>query len=147
LLQLLGRRKPLSTTAKLERTARGERCPHNKICRATDGTRARQRGTSMTMQKLAPAASGRNSGGEISWEQIQGITHGRMGRVMSICPLCSEHRRKHNRHSKVLAVTQLEPDFAVYYCNHCEAQGYARPDSPGRIIDFAEQQRLRNEAQ
>jgi hypothetical protein len=50
------------------------------------------------------------------------------------------------RHHKVLAVTLLEPEFAVYYCNHCETQGYCRPDSPSRIVDWIQQQRLRDRA-
>src|SRR5262249_31450273 len=84
----------------------------------------------------------------ISWNAIEAITRGRLGRTMAMCPLCSESRRTpQKRHSKVLAVTLLEPDFAVYYCNHCEAQGYCRPDRPWRVIvDIKEQQRRRQEA-
>jgi hypothetical protein len=66
---------------------------------------------------------------------------------MATCPLCSGSRRTpQKRHSKVLAVTLIEPEFAVYYCNHCEAQGYCRPDTPSRVIDLAEQERRRDEA-
>src|SRR5262249_14217801 len=50
------------------------------------------------------------------------------------------------RHNKVLAVNLLEPDFAVFFCNHCEAQGYSRPDTPSRVVDLAGQQRRRDEA-
>src|SRR6516162_11409983 len=83
----------------------------------------------------------------ISWAEIDGITRGRLGRTMAICPLCSGGRRTpQKRHSKVLAVTPIEPEFAVYYCNHCEAQGYCRPDTPSRVIDTAQQQRRREEA-
>ena len=83
----------------------------------------------------------------ISWADIEGITRGRLGRTMATCPLCSERRRTpQKRHSKVLAVTLIEPEFAVYYCNHCEAQGYCRPDMASRVVDLAEQQRRREEA-
>ena len=83
----------------------------------------------------------------ISWNSIEGITRGRLGRTMAMCPLCSEGRRTpQKRHSKVLAVTLIEPEFAVYYCNHCEARGYCRPDTPSRVVDLAEQQRRRDEA-
>jgi hypothetical protein len=69
----------------------------------------------------------------ISRNDIEGITHGRLGRTMAMCPLCSGTRRTpQKRHSKVLAVTLIEPEFAVYHCNHCEAQGYCRPDTPPR---------------
>jgi hypothetical protein len=83
----------------------------------------------------------------ISWEAIQRITQGRLGRAMAICPLCSETRRtQQKRRSKVLAVTLFEPEFAVYYCNHCEAQGHCRPDFTSRVVDLAEQQRRRDDA-
>jgi hypothetical protein len=82
----------------------------------------------------------------ISWESIERITHGRLGRIMAVCPLCSDNRRTpQKRHSKVLAVTLLEPEFAVYYCNHCDASGYSRPDAPRRVVDVAEQQRRQDE--
>jgi len=84
---------------------------------------------------------------QISWDAIEAITHGRLGRTMATCPLCSETRRTpQKRHNKVLAVELLEPDFAVFFCNHCEAQGYCRLDRPARVIDLAEQQRRRDEA-
>ena len=83
----------------------------------------------------------------ISWEAIRRITQGRLGRAMAACPLCSENRRTpQKRQSKVLAVTLLDPEFAVYYCNHCEAQGHCRPDFSSRVVDFAEQKGRRNEA-
>src|SRR6516165_11397176 len=85
---------------------------------------------------------------QIPWDVIESITHGRIGRTMATCPLCSEGRRTpQKRHSKVLAVTLIEPEFAVYYCNHCEAHGYCRPDTPtSRVVDLAEQERRREEA-
>jgi putative DNA primase/helicase len=83
----------------------------------------------------------------ISWNAIESIARGRLGRTMAMCPLCSESRRTPQKcHSKVLAVTLIEPEFAVYYCNHCDAQGYCRPDTPSRVIDLAEQQRRLGEA-
>jgi putative DNA primase/helicase len=83
----------------------------------------------------------------ISWNAIEAVTRGRLGRTMSMCPLCSESRRTpQKRHSKVLAITLIEPEFAVYYCNHCEAHGYCRPDTPSRVVDLAEQQRRREHA-
>jgi putative DNA primase/helicase len=84
---------------------------------------------------------------QISWETIERITQGRLGRTMATCPLCSEHRRTaQKRHNKVLAVNLLEPEFAVYYCNHCGEHGYCHPDAPRRVVDLAEQQRRRDEA-
>jgi len=84
---------------------------------------------------------------QISWDAIEAITHGRLGRTMATCPLCSETRRTpQKRHNKVLAVNLLELDFAVFFCNHCEAQGYSRPDTPSRVVDLVEQQRRRDEA-
>jgi len=84
---------------------------------------------------------------QISWDAIEAITHGRLGRTMATCPLCSETRRTpQKRHNKVLAVNLLEPDFAVFFCNHCEAEGNCRLDRPARVIDLAEQQRRREAA-
>ena len=96
------------------------------------------------MRELLHSRCGVNA---ISWAEIDGITRGRLGRTMAICPLCSGGRRTpQKRHSKVLAVTPIEPEFAVFYCNHCEAQGYCRPDAPSRVVDLAERQRRRDEA-
>jgi hypothetical protein len=30
---------------------------------------------------------------QIAWDDIESIMHGRLGRTMAICPLCSESRR------------------------------------------------------
>jgi putative DNA primase/helicase len=85
--------------------------------------------------------------GTLAWADIESITNGKLGRTMAACPLCSDGRRTaQKRHSKVLAVNLVEPEFAVYYCNHCEAQGYCRPQPRSRVIDLAEQQRRREEA-
>jgi hypothetical protein len=82
----------------------------------------------------------------VSWNDIERITGGRFGRTMAVCPLCSEQRRTiQKRRSKVLAINRTEPDFAVYFCNHCEAQGYVRPDTPGHVVDLVERQRRRGE--
>ena len=84
---------------------------------------------------------------ELSWADVERITQGKLGRKMALCPICSDQRRTaQKRHSKVLAVTLLEPEFAVFYCNHCEAQGHCRPDTPHRIANPVEQQRRRQEA-
>jgi hypothetical protein len=83
----------------------------------------------------------------IPWSTIEYITHGRLGRTMAVCPLCSADRRTpQKRKSRVLAIKLLEPDFAVYCCNHCEANGYAHPDKPSRIIDLVEKKQRREEA-
>jgi putative DNA primase/helicase len=83
----------------------------------------------------------------ISWQATQRITDGCLGRAMATCPLCSDSRSTaQKRQSKVLAVTLFDPEFAVYYCNHCEAQGYCRPDFSSRVVDLAEQQRRRDKA-
>jgi hypothetical protein len=66
---------------------------------------------------------------------------------MATCPACSHTRRTTNkRHHKVLAVTLLEPEFAVYYCNHCETQGYCRPDNPSRVINIVQRQHLQEQS-
>jgi Toprim domain len=86
---------------------------------------------------------------DVDWEWIDRITQGRLGRTMATCPVCSDTRRTTlKRKSKVLAVTLREPDFAVYYCNHCELSGYAHSDRPGRhrVIDFVEIKRRQAEA-
>lgn len=83
----------------------------------------------------------------MQWTDAERITRGRFGRTMATCPLCSDQRRTPaNRHNKCLAVTLIEPEFAVYYCNHCEAKGYVRPDTPSRVVDLAERQRRHDEA-
>lgn len=84
---------------------------------------------------------------ELNWYHVEQITNGRLGRTIAICPLCSEYRRTpQKRRSPVLAVNRTEPDFAVYYCNHCQANGYCRPHTPGRVVDLAERQRRQEEA-
>jgi hypothetical protein len=86
-------------------------------------------------------------GSAISWATITNITRGRLGRTMAVCPLCSADRRTlQKRNSKVLAINILEPEFAVYYCNHCGESGYAHPDKPFRVVDLAEQKRRRERA-
>jgi hypothetical protein len=83
----------------------------------------------------------------ITWEVLEAITQGRFGRTMAVCPLCSAGRHSpQKRTSKVLAVNLLEPEFAVYFCNHCGESGYSHPDAPRRVVDLAEQQRRRDEA-
>jgi hypothetical protein len=83
----------------------------------------------------------------IPWYTIEEITRGKIGRHYAICPLCSADRRTvQKRRSKVLAVDLREPEYAVYFCNHCEASGFSRPDTRSRVIDFAERQRRREEA-
>jgi len=85
-------------------------------------------------------------GESISWETVEEVTRGHLGRVMTTCPLCSEHRRAHNRRSKVLAVNLIEPEFAVYFCNHCGESGFVHPDKPSRPINPIERQCLLDEA-
>src|SRR5262249_35585435 len=36
--------------------------------------------------------------------------------------------------------------FAIFSCLHCGISGHVRPDTPSRVIDFAERQRRRDEA-
>ena len=93
------------------------------------------------MSYLADRGAGRKS--YLDWDTIEKITRGRLGRVMAVCPLCSHGRgTAHKRNSKVLAVNLIEPEFALYFCNHCEASGFSNPDKPSRPIDVAERQRL-----
>jgi hypothetical protein len=83
----------------------------------------------------------------IPWTTIEHITHGHFGRTMAVCPLCSAHRRTpQKRTSKVLAINLIEPEFAVFYCNHCGESGYSHPDKPSRIIDIAERKRRHDQA-
>jgi Toprim domain len=66
---------------------------------------------------------------------------------MATCPACSEARRSsQKRRSKVLAVNLIEPEFAVYYCNHCEAKGFSYPERRSSVIDQEELRRRRDEA-
>jgi putative DNA primase/helicase len=82
----------------------------------------------------------------ISWGTVERITGGKFGRVMATCPLCSEKRRTpQKRKSKVLAVNRLEAEFAVYFCNHCDASGYAHPESRSPIINLAERERRQDQ--
>jgi len=83
----------------------------------------------------------------ISWDAVEQITHGRLGRTMAICPACSEARRtSQKRKSKVLAVNLIEPEFAVFFCNHCEAKGFSYPERRSHVVDQGEMQRRRDEA-
>src|SRR5437764_13212525 len=67
----------------------------------------------LNVKHLAHAAGGRNSASALSWDEVQRLTSGRLGRTMALCPLCSDLRRTaQKRRSEVLAVTLLEPDFA-----------------------------------
>ena len=83
----------------------------------------------------------------ISWEIVEQVSQGKLGRVMAPCPLCSAGRRSaKNCTRKVLAVTLKEPEFAIFYCNHCGASGYVYPETRSRPIDPTELQRRREEA-
>lgn len=84
----------------------------------------------------------------ISWSDVERITRGRLGRSMAVCPLCSADRRTpQKRNSKVLAVKLLEPNFAVWFCNHCGANGFSYPENRERIVDIVERQRPQAEAE
>jgi Toprim domain len=84
----------------------------------------------------------------IGWHLVERITQGRLGRTLATCPLCSSKRRSlQHRRAKVLAVNLVEPDFAIYFCNHCAMSGHSRPDTPGRIVNLAEQSKRRQEAE
>ena len=76
---------------------------------------------------------------QISWQIVEQIAQGKLGRVMAACPMCSAQRRTaKKRTSKVLAVALVEPEFAVYYCNHCGANGYVHPDTRSKPVDHTE---------
>jgi putative DNA primase/helicase len=51
------------------------------------------------------------------------------------------------RSAKVLAVDLIEPEFAVYFCDHCESNGYCRPRTPSRLVNLAERHRYRQQAE
>jgi putative DNA primase/helicase len=85
---------------------------------------------------------------ELTWNEVEDITRGRLGETRAVCPFCSSGRRTAlKRKSKVLAVNLREPDFAVFHCHNCDASGYCRPDatSSSRVIDFAERRRRREQ--
>jgi hypothetical protein len=85
---------------------------------------------------------------ELTWNEIEDITRGRFGETRAVCPLCSAGRRTaQKRKDKVLSVNLREPDFAVYHCHNCDAQGYCRPDgASSRVVDLAERRRRREQA-
>ena len=84
---------------------------------------------------------------QISWEIVEQIAQGKLGRVMAACPICSAQRRTaKKRTSKELAVALVEPEFAVYYCNHCGANGYVYPDTRTKPVDHTELQHRRKQA-
>ena len=84
---------------------------------------------------------------QISWEIVEQIAEGKLGRVMAACPICSAQRRTaKKRTSKVLAVALVEPEFAVYCCNHCGANGYVHPDTRSKPVDHTELQHRRERA-
>ena len=83
----------------------------------------------------------------IAWADVERLTRNQLGRtIRSTCPICSEHRSPANRRARCFAVRLKDPDFAIFNCLNCGISGHVRPDTPSRVIDFAEQQRLRNEA-
>ena len=72
---------------------------------------------------------------------------GQIGRtVRSVCPFCSHTRKRANQSKKVFAVQLKDPEFAIYNCAHCGESGYLHPVTPSRVIDFAEVQRRKAEA-
>jgi putative DNA primase/helicase len=85
----------------------------------------------------------------LTWNEVEDITRGRFGETSAVCPFCSAGRRTAlKRKHKVLSVKLVEPDFAIFHCNHCEASGYCRPDRASRsVVDLAEQRRRREEAE
>src|SRR6266487_2170700 len=83
----------------------------------------------------------------IAWADVERLTRNQLGRtIRSTCPICSEHRSPANRRARCFAVRLKDPDFAIFNCLNCGISCHVRPDTPARVIDFAEQQRLRNEA-
>ena len=82
----------------------------------------------------------------LTWDFVQQATQGRLGRIVVVCPMCSEQRRAHNRRLKVLALTLVEQKLCLFYCNHCLQSGFVSDDKSSRPIDFAEQQRRREQA-
>jgi Toprim domain len=111
------------------------------------GTESSSPSSVTIVSSTAPRPHRRAGQIQISWGAVECITQGRLGRIMTTCPLCSSLRSTvQKRSAKVLAIYLIEPEFAVYFCNHCQTQGYSRPDTPSRIIDLAEQQRQREQA-
>jgi hypothetical protein len=60
----------------------------------------------------------------ITFNQILDITHDRYGIIDSVCPLCSHLRKPAKQRLKALRVYRDAPDFARFYCAHCEAKGW-----------------------
>jgi hypothetical protein len=84
----------------------------------------------------------------LTWADVERITGGRPGRtITSTCPVCSHRRKRHNQTKKVFAVKLVEPDFAIFHCAHCGEGGYVHPEGSGQVVDLAERQRQREEAQ
>jgi putative DNA primase/helicase len=67
---------------------------------------------------------------------------------MAVCPMCSAKRSTPaKRQSKVLAINRTDLEFAVYYCNHCDANGFIHPEKRHQVIDLAERKRRQAEAE
>ncbi|HEY5129288.1 MAG TPA: hypothetical protein VIJ35_18720, partial [Bradyrhizobium sp.] len=62
--------------------------------------------------------------GDLSFDQIIGITGDRYGAIDSPCPLCSHLRKPAKQRLKVFRVYRDAPDFARFHCAHCEAKGW-----------------------
>src|SRR5262249_15048663 len=98
------------------------------------------------MSDLAHRAAARNSGVELSWDDAERITQGRIGAtVQARCPLCSDFRSTRlKQRSKCLGVQRRSEDYAVFNCLNCGAHGNVFRDARAPVIDFAERQRQRD---
>lgn len=67
----------------------------------------------------------------ITFEELEAITEGKMGRFDSPCPQCSHLRKPHNRNKRTFRVWRLEPAFATFNCVRCGCRGSARLQQGG----------------
>jgi hypothetical protein len=84
----------------------------------------------------------------LTWADIEHITQGQLGRnIISTCPFCSSSRKRHNQKKKIFAVKLVDPDFAIFHCAHCGEGGYVHPERTAQVIDLAERQKRREDAE
>jgi hypothetical protein len=84
----------------------------------------------------------------LTWTDVETITRGQLGRtISSVCPFCSNLRKRHNQKKKVFAVKLVDPDFAIFNCAHCGESGYVHPERSAQVIDLTERKRLREQAE
>jgi putative DNA primase/helicase len=84
----------------------------------------------------------------LTWQDVERITQGQVGRTISgTCPFCSHTRKPANQRKPVFAVKIKDDGFAVFNCAHCGESGYVHDNSTAsRIVDLAEHKRRQDAA-